>query len=336
MPNNGIVSKKTNIPTEFRASSISEFNNITDMVVINKPTTGINVEQKSVTLNQLAGLVGGGESGPQGPIGPQGPAGPAVPSGLDWKGEYNSLTAYELNDVVLWTNPDTDVIGSYWVTSTEGITGVAPTDNSGVINEGWAFLASQGPQGIQGPVGPQGEAGVPGSNGVASVNNLTGAVTIGTSTLETTSTSWNLSFTESGNDIKVAINKPYKEFVVKYSINGPGSIPNAISLAQNTLINEIGATQSDLTASYAAGTYTLNLPVGTITGSNGDISIVATESSTNFGNTWMYNFKTNFSVSADKINFKVYQWDQTTGTWLNNLANSTYVTVLLQIRIYNV
>ncbi len=159
MPNNGIVSQKINIPTKFRATSTSEFDNSTDLVVINKALDGNNVSQKAVTLNQLAGMVGGGEAGPQGIQGPQGPAGPAVPSGLDWKGEYNSLTAYELNDVVLWTNPATDVIGSYWVTATEGVTNVDPTDNSGVINEGWAFLASQGPQGIQGVQGIQGETG---------------------------------------------------------------------------------------------------------------------------------------------------------------------------------
>jgi hypothetical protein len=164
MPNNGIVSKKTNIPTEFRASSISEFNNITDMVVISKPTTGINVEQKSVTLNQLAGLVGGGEAGPQGIQGPQGPAGPAVPSGLDWKGGYNSGLTYELNDVVTFLNPDTNLIGSYWVTVAT-ITGTPPTDEEGIINTGWAFLASQGAQGIQGIQGVQGEVGPQGPAG---------------------------------------------------------------------------------------------------------------------------------------------------------------------------
>lgn len=159
MPNNGIVSTKTNIPDKFRSNNPTEFDNTTDMVVINKALDGINVTQKSVTLNQLAGLVGGGEAGPQGPMGPQGPAGPTSPAGLDWKGAYNNSLAYELNDVVTWTNPDTDVLGSYWVTETEGVTGVAPTNNSGVINAGWAFLASQGPQGIQGVQGIQGEVG---------------------------------------------------------------------------------------------------------------------------------------------------------------------------------
>jgi hypothetical protein len=168
MPNNGIVTKRTNIPAEFRADSINEFNNATDMVVLNKNIDGFNVEQKSVTLNQLAGLVGGGEAGPQGPMGPQGPAGPAVPSGLHWQGLYDAETGYNLNDVVTWTNPDTDVLGSYWATGSY-IYGVNPTDNSGNLNEGWAFLASQGAQGIQGIQGLQGEVGPQGPAGTATL-----------------------------------------------------------------------------------------------------------------------------------------------------------------------
>ena len=57
MPNNGIVSTKTNIPDKFRAESTSEFNTATDMVVVNKALDGINVTQKSVTIDQLGGLV---------------------------------------------------------------------------------------------------------------------------------------------------------------------------------------------------------------------------------------------------------------------------------------
>jgi len=169
MPNNGIVSTKTNIPDKFRATSINEFNNSTDMVVVNKALDGINVTQKSITLNQLAGLVGGGTAGPQGPMGPQGPAGPTSPAGLTWQGEYATETNYSFNDVVTWTNPDTSVLGSYWVTNESGVYNIPPTDGSGVINEGWAFLASQGPQGIQGVAGPQGEVGPQGPAGAATL-----------------------------------------------------------------------------------------------------------------------------------------------------------------------
>jgi hypothetical protein len=166
MPNNGIVSQKINIPTKFRATSINEFDNSTDMVVINKSLPGNNVEQSAVTLNQLAGLVGGGESGPQGIQGPQGIPGPAVPAGLDWKGGYNAGLTYELNDVVTFLNPDTNLIGSYWVTVAT-ITGTPPTDEEGIINTGWAFLASQGAQGIQGIQGLQGEVGPQGPAGTS-------------------------------------------------------------------------------------------------------------------------------------------------------------------------
>jgi len=169
MPNNGIISKYATVPDEFKVNTTTEFDNTTDTIVVNKSLNGIKVEQKAVTLNQLAGMVGGGEAGPQGPMGPQGPAGPTSPAGLVWKGEYSSVTPYEFNDVVTWVNPDTDVLGSYWVTDEAGVEGVAPTNGSGVINEGWAFLASQGPQGIQGPTGPQGIVGPQGPAGTATL-----------------------------------------------------------------------------------------------------------------------------------------------------------------------
>lgn len=154
------------IPKIFKNTNPNDFIGDADLVTIYKHTEDSNVyENRKVTLNQLAGLVGGGSQGPVGPMGPQGPAGPAVPSGLKWMGEYNSEANYALNDVVTWTNPDTSVLGSYWVTSEGGVYNVPPTDENGNINEGWAFLASQGAQGIQGvqgeqgPVGPQGPAG---------------------------------------------------------------------------------------------------------------------------------------------------------------------------------
>lgn len=165
MANNGIISKFANVPQEFKVNTTTQFNNDTDVVVVNKALSGIKVEQKAVTLNQLAGMIGGGEAGPQGPMGPQGPAGPAAPAGLSWQGEYGTETNYAFNDVVTWVNPDTNVLGSYWVTDEEGVYNIAPTDNSGVINAGWAFLASQGPQGIQGIQGPQGVVGPQGPAG---------------------------------------------------------------------------------------------------------------------------------------------------------------------------
>lgn len=168
MPNNGIISRYASVPEEFKVNTTNDFDNTTDTIVVNKALNGIKVEQKAVTLNQLAGMVGGGSQGPQGIQGPQGPAGPAVPSGLSWQGDFTYETNYYLNDVVTWVNPDTSVLGSYWVNDTE-VYDTPPTDNSGNINPGWAFLTSQGPQGLQGPEGPQGNVGPQGPAGVATL-----------------------------------------------------------------------------------------------------------------------------------------------------------------------
>jgi len=172
MPNNGIISRYANVPDEFKVSTTNDFDNSTDTIVVNKAVNGIKVEQKAVTLNQLAGMVGGGSQGPQGVQGPQGPAGPTAPAGLTWGGEYAPEQNYAFNEVLTYVNPATDVLGSYWVTDPDGIYNVNPTDGSGNINEGWAFLASQGPQGIQGPQGPQGNVGPQGSPGVTPENVL--------------------------------------------------------------------------------------------------------------------------------------------------------------------
>lgn len=122
---------------------------------VKSDSTVARIGHVNAVYNALqSGLIG--PTGPQGPAGDPGPAGPAVPSGLDWQGAYSNTTAYALNDVVTWTNPDTGILGSYWVTDSAGVTGVEPTDINGNINTGWAFLASQGPQGNQGNTGPTG------------------------------------------------------------------------------------------------------------------------------------------------------------------------------------
>jgi hypothetical protein len=167
MPNNGIISKYAALPNEFKVSTTNDFDNSTDTIVVNKALNGITVEQKAVTLNQLAGMVGGGTQGPQGVQGPQGPTGPVAPAGLTWGGEYAPETDYAFNEVLTWMNPATDVLGSYWVTNPNGVYSVNPTDSSGNINEGWAFLASQGPRGNQGPQGLQGITGPQGPAGTA-------------------------------------------------------------------------------------------------------------------------------------------------------------------------
>ncbi len=119
MPNNGIVSKKENIPSEFRATSTSGFNTATDMVIVNKAFTGPKVEQSAVTIDQLGQLVASSQSPTTFNVSTSGPViisknsgeygdGPEtiadgdsltistveLPSGLTWMAEYSSSTEY--------------------------------------------------------------------------------------------------------------------------------------------------------------------------------------------------------------------------------------------------
>lgn len=115
------------------------------------------------------GVPGESITGPQGPpgdsiIGPQGPKGEqgdtvVGPAGLEWRGPYNSATAYVIDDAVGYG-------GSSWFASAPS-TGQTPSDASVV----WQLLAAQGATGQAGPVGPastvpgpQGAQGVPGQS----------------------------------------------------------------------------------------------------------------------------------------------------------------------------
>lgn len=312
------------IPDSFKSNDPNnEFVGTTDLVTIYKVTDENGVyENRNVTLNELAGLIGGGEQGPVGPMGPQGPAGPAVPSGLNWQGEYASETNYAFNDVVTWTNPSTSVLGSYWVTNESGVYNIPPTNGSGVINEGWAFLASQGAQGIQGPAGPTGATGPQGpaasipttlmnwagthtavnaypmgsvvkKSGSGSTAGdyyyyALGPVPAGTSlpTLGTSNAYWqlvgsygtgvtgisygggsakgNVSINSnspsfySGLEWKVGVNngstnqigltvyKPYIEFGGPIYFNGANSISNSTFMVQNSYVNDVSLTSSNI------------------------------------------------------------------------------------------
>lgn len=175
MPNNGIISKFANLPEKFKVNTTTGFVNTEDTVVVNKALNGTKVEQKAVTLNQLAGMVGGGSQGPQGPIGPEGPVGPpgpAAPAGLNWQGAWEQGNDYYLNDVATYTNPVTGILGSYWVTAESVTDDTTPVDSEGNVNTGWAFLASQGPQGPAGATGPAGPQGAVGPQGPAGSSNL--------------------------------------------------------------------------------------------------------------------------------------------------------------------
>lgn len=93
-----------------------------------------------------------GPQGPAGPQGAQGPAGATGISGLTYKGAYDELVTYELNDVVTY-------LGNGYACSAE-TTGNLPTDTNF-----WGILVTQGAQGIQGPIGPSGSAGAQGVKG---------------------------------------------------------------------------------------------------------------------------------------------------------------------------
>jgi hypothetical protein len=296
MPNNGIISRYATVPDEFKVNTTTEFDNTTDTIVVNKALNGIKVEQKAVTLNQLAGMVGGGEAGPQGPMGPQGPAGPTSPAGLTWQGEYTVDTNYYLNDVVTWVNPDTDILGSYWVTSAE-VYNVSPTDGSGNINTGWAFLASQGPQGIQGPEGPQGIVGPQGPAGTATL--------------------------------------PYSEFCTRFSMLGSTSIPSAGSIISNSAINQLGLTSSNISISQpSAGQVSIVFPAGTFSllSSKNVLTISQDVDVSWSGNRlWMVKFNMQGFATTPTIFLQVFMWDGT--AWITNFTDT--VTLRLTYRKYN-
>ncbi len=163
---------------------------------VKSDATVARVGHVNAVYNALqSGIVG--PQGPKGDTGPAGPAGPAVPSGLNWMGAYDAQATYDTNDVVTWTNPNTEILGSYWVTDGP-LTGTAPTNGSGVINSGWAFLASQGPAG---------------TDGITSINGIIGAVTAAVASKTYTSNNLNLTVTPSGQNLNFRLNEPYKSVV---------------------------------------------------------------------------------------------------------------------------
>lgn len=118
----------------------------------------------------LPGLNGPpGEQGPQGTQGQQGlpgdrglkgDKGDPGPVGVTYRGAYDSVTNYALNDVVTWN-------GQTWLSLNGSNLGQTP-ELSPLM---WTLLAARGgngPQGVQGeqgPVGPQGNIGITGATG---------------------------------------------------------------------------------------------------------------------------------------------------------------------------
>lgn len=106
-----------------------------------------------------------GEQGPIGATGLRGVAGPAGATGLNWKGTYDSATAYVVNDAVAYNG------ATYF--STQDSTGIPPDAET----EYWALMAAQGaegPQGIPGTMGLQGDPGPRGLQGIQGPAGPTG------------------------------------------------------------------------------------------------------------------------------------------------------------------
>jgi hypothetical protein len=116
----------------------------------------INDKTEHYTVEDIAAFVGVGSQGPQGVEGPAGPPGPVGPAGLEWQGQWDTDSSYQVDDAVGFN-------GASWF-CVSAVTGTG-NPNPEVDTTSWALLAAQGaqgPQGVQGPTGPQGPAGVAG------------------------------------------------------------------------------------------------------------------------------------------------------------------------------
>jgi hypothetical protein len=80
------------------------------------------------------------------------------PAGLNWQGTFNGSTTYNTNDVVQYTDPNTNVTATYWAVATPSGN---PTDINGDPNSAgnWQLFSAVGPQGQQGDQGNQGDPG---------------------------------------------------------------------------------------------------------------------------------------------------------------------------------
>lgn len=99
-------------------------------------------------------MFGRGPQGLQGPQGPQGIIGPVGPIGMNWKGDWSSVTAYAVRDAVYSATQGASYI------CVQAHTNKAVTDTAY-----WQLIAARGTQGIQGVQGPQGVVGPKGDTG---------------------------------------------------------------------------------------------------------------------------------------------------------------------------
>lgn len=341
MPNNGIVSKKEVIPSEFRATSTSGFNTATDMVIVNKALTGPKVEQSAVTIDQLGQLVAASQtpanfdvatsgniiiSKNEGVYG-EGPenietgdlltiSNVEIPQGLTWRGEYSGTEEYSNSDVV-YSIVSTTYTTWVYINETPSTGEELPTSPS-TFNTYWAQLGTQGPAG---------------SNGVTAVNGLTGNVTVSNNLTEYSGSSWYLNPVIDGNTIKLGINKPFKEFSTRWSMIGSSSLPSDSQFINSAAINEFGFNSSNSSIDLnQPGDATITFPSNTFSNIFGkNVITLSIDSDPNYSQNYIWSVK--FYRLIDQISYKVFLWDTISSTWISNFTQT--VSLRLTIRRYN-
>lgn len=353
MPNNGIVSTKTNIPDKFRVQSTGQIDASSDMVIVNQPLDGINVTQKSITINQLGQIISSsstptafdvstsgdliiskneGEYG-DGPITIQNGdsftvSNVALPSGLTWRSEYSASTEYSLSDVVFNT-----VSGVYrtWVyISNTPSTGQALPSGSATSNAYWAQL------GTQGPAGTNGVTGVKGNN---SVSFLTSNINISPDNIQTTNGSiWTVNSRNNGQSIALSIDKPFREFGFNWRLNGAGTgiLPNIIFA--RTYVND-GLTQATTTLEYDSANqqYVFSFVDGWLNSMfqySNIVDIRVGEQGLSSFNTDIFRVQYYITYSPNKIYFRI--WKFSAGNWVIWTSGSEQPSLSIYIKSYNV
>lgn len=357
MPNNGIVSTKTNIPDKFRVQSTGQIDASSDMVIVNQPLDGINVTQKSITINQLGQIISSsstptafdvstsgdliiskneGEYG-DGPITIQNGdsftvSNVALPSGLTWRSQYSGSTQYSLSDVVFNT-----VSGVYrtWVyINNTPSTGQALPSGSATSNTYWAQLGTQGPAGTNGVTGIKANAFSAISTGIVTFAGTLDHSVIG-------ATQWQVSpFSNITGTVSLQILKPYKEFgFSQVAFNGYNGLPSGIFLIQNAYVNDSFFTSSNISLTYSSGTgeYTFSFPDYFFNYNNEPANLVTIKVGEEFGETQtigfdMYMVKYKKQWGPNAVKFKIYKFSG--GTWVQWVGSET-PTLSIYLQCFN-
>jgi hypothetical protein len=228
-----------------------------------------------------------GPQGAQGVAGSQGPAGPAGPQGargMTWRGDWDGVDLYEVDDAVLFAgssyiavransaspppSADWNLVASVGATGAQGAKGDPgpqglqgpvgdPGPQGAVGPQGPPGLT--GPQGIQGPVGPKGDPGPQGPAGPTGPQGLTGpqgpAGPAGTSVVATVLSIGDAQCPFGGTKFQTGS-------TITFACNGaPGASPRHFSIEGDvegrgslTLVHNLGTPQVTATAWVRDGT----------------------------------------------------------------------------------